>query len=1109
MKIKLLVCLPVLLSAGLALADQESHLMRYADVHGDQIVFTYEDDLWLAPAAGGDAHRITNHPGRERYAKFSPDGKLLAFTGNYDGGTDVYVMDVEGGIPRRLTYHPAAEQVLGWYPDGRYVLFRANRTAPGYTQELYRISVEGGMPEPLPVDRGGLASLSPDGRKLAFNRFVREHRTWKRYQGGWAQDIWIADFDAGTIKKVTDWPGTDNFPMWYGGTVYFTSDREDGTLNIYGYDLRSGTVTRLTPYKDYDVKYPSLGDGRIIFQYGETLNLLDLGSGKVTKVPVRIHSDQVPMRPELVEVTPRSGSFGLSPSGKRVLLEARGEILNLPAEKGDPVNLTHRSASREKDAAWSPDGRWIAFISDRSGEEEIWLVDQQGGAWRQLTKGGLGFLLPPVWSPDSRHLIYSDKFMRLNLVDVPEGKKRVIAQGGYDDAWERWGIQDYVWSPCSRWIAYTEMEHNMNESIYLYDLKTGETTRVTDDMQTSWSPSFSPDGKYLYFLSNRTFNPIMGFQDQNHVFLDMTRAYVAILKDGEPSPFMPEEVLEEVDSAADDQKGGENKDEKKDKKKDEKEDAGVPETAIDLVGLDGRIVVAEELPAGTYFRLTATEDGFLLLRRDEPEFLKYQNVNDGTTDSLDLLSYKLEDREHEVVLKGIANYHLSADGKKLIYRAGSRYGVVDAGKTAEVGDGAVDLADVRLEVVRGEEYRQQFDEAWRIQRDWFYDPNMHGVDWPAMREKYGRFVPACGNRGDLTYLIGEMIGELSTGHTYVYGGDNQGHYENVNVGVLGCDFAAEKGAGFYRITHILPGVSWDPQQRSPLKEPGCPIKEGDWLIAIDGEEVPVGDNVLRHLVDKADKMVVLTFNDKPQAKGGRTCRVRTLRGEYDLRYHEWVESNRALVDRLSGGKIGYLHLPDMFQPGLIEFARYFYPQSDKQAMIVDDRFNGGGFVGDMIIDRLERRLWGLTIPREGGWMRDPERCFHGPLAVLINEETFSNGEYFAQAIKLKGLGPLIGKRTWGGAVGIETHQNLVDGGGTSPPQFGLLGLDGSWLIEGRGVQPDIEVENDPVDLLQGKDAQLEFAVQHLLDELQRDGATWALPEKVSYPDKSRPGEGKK
>ena len=1099
----------VVASSAMGVAQAQSHLMRYADVHEDMIVFTYEGDLWLVSSDGGDARRITTDAGTERWAKFSPDGKLIAFTGQYDGGNDVYVMDARGGSPERLTYHPMADRVLGWMPDGKSVLFRSRREYPTRAERLYAISMDGGMPVKLPVDRAGLAAISPDGKMLAYNRLSREERTWKRHQGGTAQDIWLGSLDKGDFKKVTDWVGTDNFPMWHRDSIYFNSDREHGTLNLYKMDVATRRVTAVTTYSDYDVKFPSIGPGTIVYQYAESLHLLDLDTGQSRAVAVNIPSDRVRMRSEFVEVEPTSGSFGLSPSGKRMLLEARGELLNLPVEDGEPINLTRTTDTREKNAAWSPDGRWIAFISDKTGEEEIYLVDQKREQpWRQLTSGGSGYRMQPIWSPDSKWLLFGDKFLRLNLVSAETGEITLVDQADYDDGWYRWGIQDYTWAPDSRWVAYSKLEQSGNEAIFLYSLTNKTVHRVTDDVHPDWSPSFDPQGRYLYFLSSRTFNPIMGFVDQNFVFLNMARPYLVILEDDEPSPFVPKATHEEIeeDEATDASEEGDDDagDDDDDADDDDDDDDGEDDdegTEIDLEGIGQRILLAKGVPAGNYFRLEATKDGFLYLAKDEHEFEKYQTVTDGTGGRLDLFHYALDDAETKKVLSGIANYHLSADGEKLVYRAGSKYGVVDAGKKADVGDGKVDLSDVRVKIDRNKEFLQIFNEAWRVQRDWFYDPNMHGVDWKAMGEKYRKFVPECGDRSDLNYVIGEMIGELNIGHTYIFGGDIERNAKRVPVGMLGAKVEADPGSNYYRFSHIYPGTPWNDRERSPLAGPGCPIKVGHFLIAIDGDQITTKDNLYAFLQNKRGRVVTLTFNDKPSADGAKTHRVKTIRSEFAIQYREWVDKNRAFVNEATGGKVGYLHIPNMGRSGLAEFARFFFPHYYKSGFIIDERYNGGGFTSSMIVDRLERRMFGRTKPREGKPLNEPERVFYGHLVVVVNEDTGSSGEWFAQAIQAKKLAPVLGMRTWGGAVGIELHQPLVDGGGTTPPQFGPYGLDRTWVIEGHGIDPDIEVQNMPVDVLEGKDTQLEAAIAYVLQRLAED--PMAPPAPPAYPDKSK------
>ncbi|MBI5709833.1 MAG: PD40 domain-containing protein [Candidatus Eisenbacteria bacterium] len=1091
-----------------------SHLMRFADVHGDQVVFTYEGDLWLASTAGGDARRITSDPGEERYARFSPEGSQIAFTGNYDGGTDVYVMDAGGGVPRRLTFHPAADNVLDWFPDGKAILFRSRRTAPFAADQLYRVAVEGGTEERLPVDRAGLTALSPDGTAIAYNRISREFATWKRYRGGQAQAIWMGSLARGDFRKITDGDATNSWPMWQGGALFFVSDRQWGTMNLYRYDLATRQTVALTQYRDYDVKYPSIGPGAIVFQYGERLHLLDLTAPGASprQLDIRIPTDLVGMRPWFVDSDKDHGAFALSPNGSHLLLEVRGEILSVPAEKGkgEPVNLTRTSGSREKDAAWSPDGRRVAFLSDVSGEEEVCLADPRGTApFTPLTRGNQGFRTRPVWSPDSKWLLFTDKAMRLNLVDAATGAVQAIAQGEFDDGWERWGIQDYVWSPDSRWIAYTRMNENLNETIQLYSLATRRTFAVTDDRFTSWSPSFDPKGRYLYFLSNRTFAPIMGAVDQNHIFLDMCRPYAVVLKAGAASPFAP--AAEEPatgavkkDEAAEKDDGG--KKEGAGKKADAGKAEAVPPVVVDTDDFERRTVVAPGIEAGDYFRLEASPKGFLFLAQPKRHFDKYMVVTDQTAGELDLYGYDLEpekpgDWKAEKLVSGLANYHLSADGKKLVYRAGGAYGVLEAGKSGKSGDGAVSLADVRIKIDRAQEYAQIFNEAWRVQRDWFYDPGLHGLDWEAVGAMYRKFVPDCGTRSDLVYLIGEMISELNAGHTYSYGGDDQADPRRMATGLLGADFEVTPGAAYPRIGHVVPGFNWDEAETSPLAAPDCPIRAGDYLIAVDGQELSPRDNLYAALEGKAGRVVTLTFNGRPTRTGARTCRVRAIASEQGIRYREWVERNRAYVEQATGGQVGYLHIPDMGENGLREFARGFHAQHLKQALVIDERYNGGGFVGDMIVDRMERQLWAITLPREGKVGRNPEGVFRGHYALLINENTGSNGEYFAEAIKLRGLAKSFGMRTWGGAVGIEVHQPLVDGGTCTPPQFAAYDLQRRWVIEGHGVDPDVEVQNLPGDVLRGKDAQLDAAIAYLRERLAAQ--PMALPPPPAYPNKAK------
>ncbi len=1076
-----LVRVLLVLFLSIAFLPAESHLMRFADVSQDYIVFTYENDLWLVPIHGGKAKRITRSDGTEIYAKFSPDGSKIAFTANYDGGNDVYVMDIDGSAPRRLTFHPASDLVIDWYPDGKYILFRSRREWPYRADKLYKISIDGGLPEMVNVDRAGLASLSPDGKKLAYNRISREFRHWKRYKGGMAQDIWVGEIAKGDYRPITHFRGTDNFPMWHQSGLYFTSDSINGTMNVFRYDFKTKQFTALTNFNDYDVKYPSLGPNHIVFQYAASLYLLDLNSGKYKMVPIEIPTDRTLVRQFLLEKPENFVyTFALSPAGQRALLNIRGEIVNMPTEEGVTYHLTPNSSdSREKNAIWSPDGKWIAFFSDKTGEEELYVTSPTGGPWKQITKNGFGFRTNPKWSPNSKYIIFHDKFMRLNLVDVATGKITVVDQGEYDDAWYEWGIQTYCWSPDSRWIAYSKLEQSLYPSIFLYNVKTGEHFRVTDSFTKDWSPSFSPDGKYLYFLSNRTFKPIMGFVDQNHIFLNMTKPYILILKEGDPSPFAPKNDSDTEEESND-------------------------ESRADNVVITTRNFAERIIPvpvkAANMFRLEAVENGLLYLVKTENEFLKYQFVNDqNRAKNLDLHRFSLKTQKDETLLEGIGQYHLSADKKRLIYRAGNQFGVIDVGK-AKVGDGRLNFKNVTLIIDKLKEFKQIFAEAWRIERDWFYDPHMHGVNWKKVRQFYEKFVPFCGTRGDLNYLIGEMIAELNAGHTYVYGGDLE-HGKSVRCGLLGVDLVMDNG--FPKIAHIVHGDNSSEQLSSPFEQPACPIKEGDYILGIDGLKLQKNDNIYRYLQNKAGKIVEILFNSKPTLEGAQTYLVKTLSSEYQLRYNEWVQKNAEYVDQKSNGQIGYLHLPDMMQGGLIQFAKRFYPQYYKKGLIIDARYNGGGFTSKMIHDRLERTINTYVQPREGKPTPVPERTFGGHMALIINRDTGSDGELFSDAWKYRYKNrPVIGERTWGGAVGIEPHQDLVDGGTVTPPQFGEYNAQGQWVIEGHGVDPTIPVVNWPKDVLAGKDAQLDTTINVLL-KMIKEQPPRPFP-KPPYPDKSKP-----
>lgn len=1056
----------------------QEHLFRYPDVRGDVVVFTYEGDIFKASIKNGYAYRITSDKGEERFAKISPDGKYIAFTGEYDGGVDVYVMPIDGGEPKRLTYHPAPDLVLGWTPDGQNILFRTRREYPQRSEQIYIISKDGGNEIKLPVDRGGLASISPDGKKIAYCRLSGENRTWKRHQGGDAQEIWMGSLELLDYKIICPWRGADNYPMWYKDSIFFLSDRYKGTVNLFRYDVLNGDIEQITFYEDFDIKQPSLGDGKIIFLYQEKMHLYDIETKKVNPLNIKIVTDRIKMRSDYIDPLEVTGTFGLSPDGKTFILETRGEIITLPVDKenGKFKNITSSSGIREKDCVFSPDGKWIAFISDKTKEEEIYIVDAKGeGEPIQLTFNNKGFRMNLVWSPDSKYILFHDKYMRLNLLDITTKKLEIIDQGEYDDGWERWGIQDYVFSPDSKWIAYTKKMENTNEQIFLYSILEKKSYPVTSDLYQNFSPSFDPKGRYLYFLSNRHFKPIMGVIDQEHIFLDMTEPYLVVLSKDDKSPFSPSW----------------------DEKTEEKSEKNIP-LKIDPQNLKDRTFLCENVQPGTYFRLEAIENGFVMLKGNEPLFENcYTVVTDKTKEKYDLVVYNLKEKKLTDGIKGINNYHLSFDRKKLVYKSDKKFGVIDSNGKGNVGDGLIDFSQAKIKINFKEEFFQIFEEAYRIERDWFYDKNLHGVNLEEVKNRFLAYVPECGTRSDLNYLIGEMISELNIGHTYVWGGDLRNEGKKVSVALLGVDLSFQEN--YPKITKIYKGNEIDRETRSPFY--GTIVKEGFYIIAVDGIEATTDRNFYS-LLENKDKLIELLVNEKPIKEGAKKVLIKPVKNEMVLRYRNWVDENREKVNKLSDGKIGYVHIPDMQEEGLKEFGRTYYSQLNKKAIILDDRYNTGGFTGDMLINRLEKKVWAVTQPREGKPSLNPEKGLYAHLALLINEETGSCGEFFAEAFKIKKLGKVFGMRTWGGSVGIEAHQDLIDGGTVTPPQFGLYSLDRKWLIEGRGVDPDVEVQNMPKDVLEGKDTQLETAVKYLLEEIKKDPKE--IPPPPPYPNKARP-----
>lgn len=1077
--------------------DGPTRLLRYADISKDKVVFAYAGDLWIASRAGGDARRLTSHPGDELFPKFSPDGKWIAFTGEYDGNPDVYVIPAEGGEPRRLTFHPARDIVLGWTPDGKYILFRSDRISapPVRTTRLFLVSPQGGPAKVLPVPRGDLTSFSPDGSKIAYLETSQEFRTWKRYRGGWSLPIAIYDLKNNIYQELPKTNGMDLFPMWHGNTIYFISDR-DGTMNLFGYDLATKETKKLTDYKEYDIKWPSLGPDAIVYENGGLLYEYNIASGQARQIPIQVRAENLQARPEFKPVGQNIESFSLSPSGARAVIAARGNVFSVPAEKGSARNLTDRSNAHDMNPAWSPDGQWIAYLSDISGEYELYTRPQLGGPETRITADGGVYRYGPVWSPDSKKLLYWDKLHRLWWVGVGEKKPVEVDQGDYAD------ISDASWSPDSLWIAYSKQDRRGAGQIFLYFLDQKKVSKVSSGFYNDTNPVFDPDGKYLFFLSERYFFPSLGQLDQRYNYYTTVGIFAITLKADEASPFVPQSDEEKA--------GAEKKDEKKDDKKpagarpdeqkkpEEKKEAKAEEAPkpihIDLDGIQNRVAPVPA-PSGIFNGLAARKGKFYYLAL--PQEARAAAPEEGDPGPRNILHvYDLEKREDKALLEGIDGYDLNKDGSKVIYKAGQVFGIVDAvpGK-AKVGEGKLDIAGLQVRVEPREEWRQIYREAWRIERDFYWDPGMTGHDWKKIGARYEALLPWVVDRSDLNYLIGELIAELSTSHTYVGGGD-QPQRPHVSVGMLGADF--DVNGGYYRIAKIYPGENWSEATRSPLTEPGLKVKAGDYLVGVNGRDARPDQDVYAYFQNLAGKLITLKLNDKPSADGAWEITVRPANDENGVRYLDWIEANRRKVTEATGGRIGYMHVPDTSIPGIIAFDKQFDAQLDKDGIIVDERFNSGGQIPDFYTEKLKRQLLALVAPRDTKDVPWPPVAIYGPKVMIVNELAGSGGDAFPWFFHREKIGPIVGTRTWGGLVGIGNAQPLRDGGFVTAPGFAFWSTDngGEWVVENHGVDPDYVVPQRPDLVVAGHDPQLEKAIELAKEALK---GYKGIPPRPKYP----------
>ncbi len=1069
-------------------ASEEARLLRFPAVYGNQIVFSNAGDLFSVDSDGGIARKLTSHNGYEVFPRFSPDGSMIAFTGQYDGNTEVFVIPSRGGAPKRLTYTATLGRdnvsdrmgpnniVMDWTPDGKYIIYRSRKQSfNSFIGQLFRVPVEGGLSEELPLPAGGFCSWSPDGSKLAYNRIFREFRTWKYYRGGMADEIWIHDFSTKTTEKITDNIEQDIIPMWAGEEIFFLSDR-DRCMNVFVYNTSTGQTSKVTDFTEFDVKFPSLGKNQIVFENGGYIYRLDVKTKEYVKVPVQIANDNAYSRTELKDASENITSVDLSPNGERVLFAARGEIFTLPSKHGITRNLTQSPGAHDRVASWSPDGKYIAWFSDVSGEYELYIQKQDGSEKPvSLTPGYKSYLFDLKWSPDSKMILFSDRKMRLQVVDVASKKISLVKESVSTE------LNDFDWSPDSKWIAFFENDKNGFGVIHLYNIESGKFYPVTDNWYESGSPRFSPDGKYLYFTSSRDFSPTFSNIELTIAYTNMEKVYLVTLAKDSPSPFALEndEVKADVESEEDNN----DKEDKKDKKDEEEEKV----TKIDVEGLNSRII-SLPVKAMNYGNLHASNDKVYYIAA---------SANGG---SMTARVFNLKTKK-EAELGSKMLFTISANHKKMIVRQNGKYAVIDLPEGKVDMKKTVDLTGMQVLTDYQQEWKQIYDESWRQMRDFFYVENMHGLDWKAMHDKYDVLVPHVNHRNDLTYVIGELIGELSIGHAYVNSPADLPGADRIKTGLLGAKLSKHT-SGYFRVDEILEGANWSSSLRSPLTEVGVNVNAGDYILAVNGKPTKDMPDVYAALVNTAGKTVKLTINSKASVEDAHDELVKPIADESQLYYYNWVRGNIKKVNEATGGQIGYIHIPDMGVGGLNEFAKYYYPQlRNKKGMIIDDRGNGGGFVSRIIVERLRRELsfvFSFRGRQDGNSV--PDGMVYGPKVLLMNYASASDGDLFPYQFKKNKLGTTIGTRTWGGVVGIRGTLPFIDGGILMRPESGSYSAtESKWIIEGHGVEPDIYIDNDPAKEYAGEDEQLNKAIDVIMGQLDQYSPP---PPTPPDPDKS-------
>ena len=1085
----------VLASGLMAINTRDTAMLTRPAVGPDKIAFVYAGNLWVADLKGQNPRQLTIEAEVVDLPVFSPDGKWIAFSAQRERNVDIYLIPAEGGQSRRLTWHPGADLVQDFSPCGKKILFTSPRKASSRgSSNLFMISIDGGFPKEVPIPYVYRAKVSSDGRYIAYNHFPDAFRQWKNYRGGRNSIIAIYDKKTSSIEKIPQPEGrcNDIDPIWFEDRLYFVSDR-NGEFNLFSYQLESKEIKQLTQYTDFPIIDASGSLEQIIYEHGGYLHLFDPKTEKTKRLVIGISTDLIELRERFAKGARWIRNADLSPTGARAVFEFRGEIVTFPAEKGDYRNLTQTTGVHERFPVWSPDGRTIAYFSDESGEYELHLRSQDGkGAVKKFKLGGTGFYGSPVWSPDSRKIVLADNSLSLFWIDIKTGSIKKIASeylyrpGGNSEMFASW-------SPDSKWIAYTLNTQTYIQKVFVYSLEQDKSFPITDGLSEVAEPGFDPSGNYLYFLSSTDVGPVKQWFDMSNADLRASFSlYFAVLKKDLPNPLAKESDEEKVETGVSESQAKGQSVKTPASGKQEKSGVRAETTLIDFDDLEYRIL-ALPIPPGNYTNLQVGESGQIYYLEFPTMALGEMFAEPGgRTRSAKLHRFDLKSRKDEVIMEGINNYLISADNKKILYATRNTWGITSISGKIQVGQGKINVDSIEVKINPVDEWRQIFNEAWRINRDYFYDPNMHGCDWSAMKTKYEKFLPELSCRNDLNRLIQWMCSELAVGHHRVGGGDTPYERSSIPVGLLGADY--EIVDGHYQFKKVYGGLNWNPELRSPLTEPGVKVKAGEYLLTVDGQEVAPPDNLFKYFENKADKIVEITVGPNPDGKGSRTVQVVPVADEFNLRNRDWVEENLKKVAEATGDRVAYVYVPDTSIRGYMYFRRYFFPQAYKEAIIVDERFNGGGSVADYYIDWLSKPFIAMWAMRYGADLKTPSASIQGPKVMLINEMAGSGGDLLPWMFRKFELGPLIGKRTWGGLVGVLGFPVLMDGGSVTAPNLAFWTEEEGFGIENVGVPPDIEVEITPDDYTAGRDPQLEKAIEVIMDKLTNNP-----PKKMQRP----------